>query len=124
MPTRPQARRAQRPTRAGAPVKEEIPTQMEMPRFTDHRGVVFGFLGLVICSEFPAGAVRAEVAFWSAVAICVVCFSRMFLSLRYLSDVVPGVCVGSLWLLIGIALNEWQKTGRRYPHAYQHHRHK
>jgi undecaprenyl-diphosphatase len=41
------------------------------------------------------------------VLIALVGFSRMFLSVHYLSDVLAGFLVGGFWLLVGVALTEW-----------------
>ncbi|QXZ13733.1 phosphatase PAP2 family protein [Pseudomonas sp. AO-1] len=70
--------------------------------------VVIGFIGFVIARELSTKRMRAEVGVWSAMAIAAICLSRLFLSLHYLSDVLAGVLVGSAWLLIGIAINEWR----------------
>jgi undecaprenyl-diphosphatase len=86
--------------------------------------VVLGFIGYIIACELANRSQKVEVAFWTTVCIGLVCFSRMFLSLHYLSDVLSGVLVASLWLLVGLAINERQKIGQRHPHAYQFHRDK
>lgn len=72
--------------------------------------VVLGFIGYLLASTQPTREQRVEVGFWFAMAVAAVCFSRLFLSLHYLSDVLAGVLVGGLWLLIGICICEWQKS--------------
>ena len=47
--------------------------------------------------------------FWSGALILLIGFSRVFLSVHYASDVAGGFLVGSIWLLAGIALNEWRE---------------
>lgn len=39
--------------------------------------------------------------------IIVVSFSRLYLGVHYLSDVIGGLLLGILWLIIGISLREW-----------------
>ena len=48
------------------------------------------------------GGVAAAAA---AVIILGICFSRLLLSLHYLTDVAAGAAVGSFWVLVG-----WQLT--------------
>jgi membrane-associated phospholipid phosphatase len=71
---------------------------------------LIGFLAYATARGLPVARPRFEVAFWSAVAIGLICFSRIFLSLHYLSDVAAGLLVGTFWLLAGFALAE---LGRR-----------
>lgn len=66
--------------------------------------VILGFLGFIIVSEVALPTQKIEAAFWVGTAIAAICFSRLFLSLHYLSDVVSGFLVGSAWLLIGVAM--------------------
>ena len=72
--------------------------------------VVLGFIGYLLASTQPTREQQVEVGFWFAMAIASVCFSRLFLSLHFLSDVLAGLLVGGLWLLIGICICEWQKS--------------
>lgn len=67
---------------------------------------LIGFLAYVAARGLPGARQRFEVAYWSAVTIGLICFSRIFLSLHYLSDVAAGVLVGGLWLLVGFTVAE------------------
>lgn len=60
---------------------------------------LYGFLGLAAASGLP-GRRRAVLAA-AAAAVLLVGFSRLYLSLHYLSDVVAGYGVGALWLWLG-----------------------
>jgi undecaprenyl-diphosphatase len=60
---------------------------------------VFGFLGLAMADGVTEG--RAVVLGVAALLILAICFSRMLLSLHYLSDVVAGAAVGLFWILLG-----------------------
>jgi undecaprenyl-diphosphatase len=42
----------------------------------------------------------------TAILIILVGFSRIYLGVHYLSDVLAGFLVGALWLLVGISLIE------------------
>jgi undecaprenyl-diphosphatase len=72
--------------------------------------VVLGFIGYMLASTLTRRQQRVEVSFWFAAVVASVCLSRLFLSLHYLSDVLAGLSIGGMWLLIGIAIAEWQKT--------------
>jgi len=67
---------------------------------------VYGFLAYAIARDLSRARERFEVVFWTAVLILLIGFSRMFLSLHYLSDVVSGFLVGGFWLLVGFAIVE------------------
>ena len=71
---------------------------------------LIGFLAYVAARGLPGARQRFDVAFWSAAAIGLICFSRIFLSLHYLTDVAAGVLVGTFWLLVGFTVAE---LGRR-----------
>ena len=70
---------------------------------------LIGFLAYVIAGGLPDLRARYEVVFWSAAVIGLICFSRIFLSLHYLSDVAAGVLVGVFWLLVGFAVAEFDR---------------
>lgn len=67
---------------------------------------VYGFLAYALARDLPQTRSRFEVSFWTAVLIALVGFSRIFLSLHYVSDVLSGFLVGSFWLLVGFAIAE------------------
>lgn len=73
---------------------------------------LIGFLAYVAARRLPGTRRRFEVVFWSATIIGLICFSRIFLSLHYLSDVTAGLLVGVFWLLVGFTVAE---LGRRLP---------
>lgn len=57
---------------------------------------------------------RTRPRIWAGVAtivlILLVGFSRIYLGVHYLSDVLGGYLLGICWLIIGVALTEWQRT--------------
>ena len=71
---------------------------------------LIGFLAYVIARDLPKSRPQFEVAFWAAAIIGLICFSRIFLGLHYLSDVAAGLLVGAFWLLVGFTVAE---IGRR-----------
>ena len=69
-----------------------------------------GFLADVIARDLPSSRQRFEVAFWAAAVIGLICFSRMFLSLHYFSDIAAGLLVGAFWLLVGFTAAELNRA--------------
>ncbi len=70
---------------------------------------LIGFLAYVIARGLPNLRARFEVVFWSAAVIGLICFSRIFLSLHFFSDVAAGLLVGVFWLLVGFAVAEFDR---------------
>ncbi len=62
----------------------------------------FGSVGLAIADGF-AGA-RVTVLAVAAVVIGLISFSRLLLSLHYLSDVLAGAAVGLFWIIVGLSV--------------------
>ncbi len=71
---------------------------------------LIGFLAYVIARDLPSSRQRFEVIFWAAIIIGLICFSRMFLSLHYLSDIAAGLLVGTFWLLVGFTAAELKRA--------------
>ena len=72
-----------------------------------------GLLAYVIARDLPRSRQRFEVVFWAATLIGLICFSRIFLSLHYLSDIAAGVLVGTFWLLVGFTAAELDRTTQK-----------
>ena len=68
---------------------------------------VFGFLAYAIARGLGRGK-TFEVWYWAVVLVFVVGFSRVFLGVHYLSDVVAGWAVGAFWVLAATALTGGQ----------------
>jgi undecaprenyl-diphosphatase len=67
---------------------------------------LYGLLGYLLYRHYHAHA-RRKLSIWLAVVlIALVGFSRIYLGVHYLSDVLAGFLVGALWLLVGISLVE------------------
>jgi membrane-associated phospholipid phosphatase len=70
---------------------------------------VYGFLAYLIVRRVPSQRVRFEVIYWTAVLIAAIGFSRIYLRVHFLSDVLSGLLVGGFWLLVGVAVAEWPR---------------
>lgn len=62
---------------------------------------LIGMLGYIVARGVRRGRARFDIAFATAALIALVCFSRIFLGVHFLTDVLAGVLVGIIWLLIG-----------------------
>ena len=70
---------------------------------------LIGFLAYVTVRDLTGRRARFEVEFWAVAIIGLICFSRIFLSLHYLSDVAAGLIVGVFWLLVGVTVAEFRR---------------
>jgi undecaprenyl-diphosphatase len=62
---------------------------------------VYGFLALAVAEGVPQA--RGAVLAAAAALILLICFSRLVLSLHYLTDVLAGAVIGLAWVVIGWA---------------------
>lgn len=67
----------------------------------------YGFLGYVLIRCTARRALRITLLVASGVLVLAMGLSRIGLGVHYLSDVWAGYLLGTLCLLVGIALNEW-----------------
>jgi undecaprenyl-diphosphatase len=65
---------------------------------------LIGMLAYVVAIARPPGGQRAAVAACAVAAIGLICFSRLFLGVHFLTDVTAGILVGIFWLLVGTSL--------------------
>lgn len=81
-----------------------------------HAALSVALFGYVAHAFWRAGVLRLQVlAPLAGLAILSVGFSRMYLGEHYLSDVINGFLVGSIWLVLGIAVGEGLRQGRLPP---------
>lgn len=67
--------------------------------------VVYGFLAFVLARHGPPGRLAVFAPLALAVLVLLVGFSRMFLSVHFVSDVIGGFLAGGFWLLVAITLS-------------------
>ena len=63
---------------------------------------VYGFLIYVVYTRLHPPRHRLFLALMLALFIILIGFSRMYLGVHYLSDVIIGFCIGALWLAFGV----------------------
>jgi membrane-associated phospholipid phosphatase len=78
---------------------------------------VYGFVAYSIARDLPSFRLQFELAYWTGVIILLVGFSRMFLGVHFLSDVLGGFLVGGFWLLAAFALTELARSRAGAPPA-------
>jgi undecaprenyl-diphosphatase len=66
--------------------------------------VVYGFLGYWLIQQTKNWKTKLNIVFVQTILILIVGFSRLYLGVHFLSDVVVGYILGVLWLWIGISL--------------------
>ncbi|GAA4426088.1 phosphatase PAP2 family protein [Pontibacter saemangeumensis] len=80
---------------------------------------MFGLLAYFLYRHYHAHPHRRYVLWLAAALIVIVGFSRIYLGVHYLSDVLAGFLLGALWLLVGVSLMEVmsyrRKRERRLP---------
>lgn len=67
----------------------------------------YGFVAYILFRRKRHWKMKANIVFWGLLTILTIGFSRIYLSVHYLSDVIGGFMMGALWLIIGIIITEW-----------------
>jgi undecaprenyl-diphosphatase len=67
----------------------------------------YGFISYVILRTREGRKKKINVLIIAFSIIFLIGFSRMYLGLHYLSDVIGGYLLGALWLIIAISIYEW-----------------
>ncbi|MBC3787775.1 phosphatase PAP2 family protein [Spirosoma utsteinense] len=75
--------------------------------------ILYGLLAYWLIRRFRTTTGRVMVGAGAVSLILAVGFSRIYLGVHFLSDVLGGYLLGIGWLIVGIVLTEWQRT--RYP---------
>jgi membrane-associated phospholipid phosphatase len=70
---------------------------------------LYGFLAYLLIRELNSKRQRQALTAATALLIAAIAFSRLALSVHYLSDVVAGVLLGGLWVVVGVARAEWRQ---------------
>ena len=71
---------------------------------------VYGFIAYAIARALIGARERFEVTYWTMVLILLIGFSRIFLGVHYVTDVIGGFLVGGFWLLVGFIIVEWSAS--------------
>ena len=71
---------------------------------------LYGMLGYWWARRLRQTRSRIWVGIATVLLILLVGFSRIYLGVHYLSDVLGGYLLGICWLIIGVVLTEWQRT--------------
>lgn len=81
---------------------------------------VYGFVAYIVARHLVTARQRFELVYWTAVLVAMIGFSRMLLTLHYLSDVVAGFVVGAFWLLVGFVMAEQLRLRQHTGHGRAH----
>ncbi len=71
---------------------------------------LYGLLAYWWIRRLPTHLLQVVVGLGATGLILVVGFSRIYLGVHFLSDVLGGYLLGSSWLIVGIVLTEWQRS--------------
>ena len=74
---------------------------------------LIGILAYIVAADRPARGERFGVAAAAMALIALIGFSRVYLSVHYLSDVLAGFLIAAIWLLIGTMLADRRSSRRR-----------
>ncbi|PIY93112.1 MAG: PA-phosphatase [Candidatus Magasanikbacteria bacterium CG_4_10_14_0_8_um_filter_32_14] len=68
---------------------------------------LYGFLAYIIIRECNSWRIKVNTFFTTLLFIILIGFSRIYLGVHYVSDVWGGYLLGTLWLIIGISINQY-----------------
>ena len=68
---------------------------------------VYGFIAYFLLKNIKKWKYRINIFFAAVILILAIGFSRLYLGVHYLSDVIGGYLLGSLWLIASLSLTEW-----------------
>lgn len=74
---------------------------------------VYGFIAYALTRDLRLAMARFHVAYWVGVLIVLVGFSRIYLGVHYVSDVLLGFLLGIFWLLVAFAIHEYGRARRQ-----------
>lgn len=66
---------------------------------------LYGFIAFIIWEMSRNKSLRISTLSASVLLIALISFSRLYLGVHFLSDVIGGILIGFVWLLIGILVN-------------------
>lgn len=68
----------------------------------------YGFLVYLLWRQADSWGTRLNILFGGVLLALAIGFSRLYLGVHFLSDVLGGYLLGLLWLIIGICIAEWR----------------
>ncbi|CCH03520.1 phosphoesterase, PA-phosphatase related (plasmid) [Fibrella aestuarina BUZ 2] len=74
--------------------------------------ILYGLLAYWLIRGHHSRWSRAGIGIVAVGLILMVGFSRIYLGVHFLSDVLGGYLLGLCWLIVGIVLTEWQRSSR------------
>jgi membrane protein DedA with SNARE-associated domain/membrane-associated phospholipid phosphatase len=78
---------------------------------------LYGFAAYSLCRSASTRGKRLDILFAGVFLVAAIGFSRLYLGVHYLSDVLGGYLLGTLWLIIGICMSEWSAYRKPSPGA-------
>jgi len=72
----------------------------------------YGFIAYFLIRQIGTWRSRLNLSFAAIMLIAVIGFSRLYLGVHFLSDVLGGYLLGILWLIIGICMTELLPVGK------------
>lgn len=70
----------------------------------------FGFVLYTFFQETPNFRSKLNLFFTALVLIFLIGMSRIYFGVHYISDILAGYLVGAMWMVIGVALSEYQRS--------------
>ncbi|PKO76546.1 MAG: PA-phosphatase [Betaproteobacteria bacterium HGW-Betaproteobacteria-15] len=70
----------------------------------------YAFVGYLLIRLSHTWTARVRLFFATALLVLLIGLSRILLGVHYLSDVWAGFLVGTMWLIVGVSINEWLST--------------
>jgi undecaprenyl-diphosphatase len=70
----------------------------------------FGFVLYTFFQETPDFRSKLNLFFIALILIFLIGMSRIYLGVHYMSDIWAGYLVGAIWMVIGMALSEYQRS--------------
>ncbi|MFD2248522.1 phosphatase PAP2 family protein [Pontibacter ruber] len=67
---------------------------------------LYGMVAYFLCRHYTSYSKRVVILGTSAMLILIIGFSRIYLGVHYLTDVLAGFLLGAMWVLLGISLME------------------
>ena len=67
----------------------------------------YGFMGYLLIRSVKDFKIKIDIFFATTILILLIGISRIYLDEHYLSDIYAGYLLGSLWVIIAIALFKW-----------------